>query len=79
MDQTNPLYSEDTVSRNGVTYTIQTFLNSITGLPQYQHKSYEELRWEDYTNGYKFPRNPPPATQAQTIPINNNSLSTNRS
>ena len=77
MDQRNPLYSEDEVKINGITYTVQTFLNSITGLPQYQHKSYEELRWEDYLIDNKFPKNPPPATQTQTIPVNNNSFSTN--
>jgi O-acetyl-ADP-ribose deacetylase (regulator of RNase III) len=56
---------------------VPTFLNSITGLPQYEQKSYEELRWEDYLINNKFPKHPPPATQTQTIHINNNSLSTN--
>ena len=58
--QTNPLVSMDVLVKKGVPQTITTFLNSISGLPQYQHKSYEELRWEDYLSNNKFPKNPPP-------------------
>lgn len=65
--QTNPLVSKDLLVKNGVTQTITTFLNSICGLPQYQNKSYEELRWEDYLNNNKFPKKPPPVASAPAI------------
>ena len=63
----NPLVSRDEAKINGVIRTIPTFLNSICGLPQYQNKSYEELRWEDYLINNKFPKKPPPVASASAI------------
>jgi hypothetical protein len=35
----------------------ETFMHqNICYMPQHRHKSQEELRWEDYSQGWRFPR-----------------------
>ena len=48
MQETNPLISFDLISINGFSQKIKTFHNCITALKEYENKSLEELRWEDY-------------------------------
>ena len=48
-----PIKAKDTANKNGVTYNVDTLLHCITGMPQYEQKSLEELRLEDYMAGRK--------------------------
>ena len=43
-----PAQDKDTANKNGVTYNIDTLHQCITSMTLYEHKSLEELRWEDY-------------------------------
>lgn len=43
-----PLTSTDTMQKSGVTTTINTKHHCITCMKEYEGKSLEELRWEDY-------------------------------
>lgn len=56
----NPLLSQDRIAKNGVNYDITTFHNCITALKEYENKSLEELRWEDYNLNRKYPEQLPP-------------------
>ena len=48
-----PIKAKDTANKNGVTYNVDTYLYCITGMPQYEQKSLEELRLDDYVAGRK--------------------------
>lgn len=49
----NPVTGTDTMIKNGVTTTISTRHHCITCMKEYENKSLEELRLEDYTAGRK--------------------------
>lgn len=49
----NPVTGTDTMLKNGVTMTISTRHHCITCMKEYEGKSLEELRWEDYNAGRK--------------------------
>lgn len=49
----NPVTGSDTMAKNGVTQTISTRHHCITCMKEYENKSLEELRLEDYTAGRK--------------------------
>ena len=65
----NPLMSYDVVVRHGVEIPVPIFYNCITALPDYEKKSLEELRWEDYQLNRKFPLFPPNVPPPQTQPV----------
>lgn len=44
----NPVTGTDTMMKNGVASTINTKHHSITCMKEYESKSFEELRYEDY-------------------------------
>lgn len=48
-----PIKAKDTANKNGVTYNVDTLLHCITGMAQYEQKSLEELRLDDYVAGRK--------------------------
>ncbi|RNA07987.1 nuclear pore complex Nup98-Nup96 isoform X1, partial [Brachionus plicatilis] len=50
------LSGQDSVTKNGVQSTIQTNHQCITAMKNYQRKSLEELRLEDYQANRKFPQ-----------------------
>jgi len=53
--QFSPVSGSDTMIKNGVSKDIVTKLMCITAMQQYQNKSLEELRVEDYQADRKFP------------------------
>lgn len=48
-----PLLGSDTMLKNGTNTTISTRHQCITAMKEYEGKSMEELRWEDYSAGRK--------------------------
>uniref|UniRef100_A0A8C1EHK0 Nuclear pore complex protein Nup98-Nup96 n=1 Tax=Cyprinus carpio carpio TaxID=630221 RepID=A0A8C1EHK0_CYPCA len=54
----NPLTGSDTMVKGGVTTSINTKHQCITAMKEYENKSLEELRLEDYQAGRKGPSNP---------------------
>ncbi|KAM4544989.1 nuclear pore complex protein Nup98-Nup96 isoform 2-T3 [Odontesthes bonariensis] len=59
----NPPTGSDTMVKAGVTTSINTKHQCITAMKEYENKSLEELRLEDYQAGRKGPTNPmAPAT-----------------
>jgi nuclear pore complex protein Nup98-Nup96 len=54
-----PPSGSDTVTKNGVQTTINTNHQCITAMKEYEGKSLEELRYEDYQANRKFPQNQP--------------------
>lgn len=48
-----PFTGTDSMMKNGVPQTIQTKHHCITCMKEYETKSLEELRFEDYTVGRK--------------------------
>lgn len=49
----NPAQGSDNVMRNGVSNSITTKHQCITAMKEYEAKSFEELRAEDYAAGRK--------------------------
>ncbi|XP_051537723.1 nuclear pore complex protein Nup98-Nup96-like isoform X2 [Myxocyprinus asiaticus] len=54
----NPPTGSDTMVKSGVTASINTKHQCITAMKEYENKSLEELRFEDYQAGRKGPSNP---------------------
>uniref|UniRef100_A0A8C7S1T6 Nuclear pore complex protein Nup98-Nup96 n=1 Tax=Oncorhynchus mykiss TaxID=8022 RepID=A0A8C7S1T6_ONCMY len=54
----NPPTGSDTMVKGGVTTSINTKHQCITAMKEYENKSLEELRFEDYQAGRKGPTNP---------------------
>ncbi|XP_012673966.1 nuclear pore complex protein Nup98-Nup96 isoform X2 [Clupea harengus] len=54
----NPPTGSDTMVKGGVTTSINTKHQCITAMKEYENKSLEELRMEDYQAGRKGPSNP---------------------
>ncbi|XP_034406784.1 nuclear pore complex protein Nup98-Nup96 isoform X7 [Cyclopterus lumpus] len=54
----NPPTGTDTMVKGGVTTSINTKHQCITAMKEYENKSLEELRLEDYQAGRKGPTNP---------------------
>ncbi|KAK2827957.1 hypothetical protein Q5P01_018991 [Channa striata] len=54
----NPPTGSDTMVKAGVTTSINTKHQCITAMKEYENKSLEELRLEDYQAGRKGPANP---------------------
>lgn len=52
----NPVIGTDYIQKNGVTQLINTKQYSITLMKQYENKSFEELRFEDYLANRKGPQ-----------------------
>ncbi|XP_063929550.1 nuclear pore complex protein Nup98-Nup96-like isoform X2 [Zophobas morio] len=51
-----PVTGTDTMQKNGVTTSISTKHHSITCMKEYESKSFEELRFEDYSCNRKGPQ-----------------------
>lgn len=49
----NPVSGTDTMMKNGVASSINTKHHSITCMKEYENKSFEELRFEDYASNRK--------------------------
>lgn len=49
----NPVSGSDTMMKNGVQSSISTKHHSITCMKEYENKSFEELRYEDYAANRK--------------------------
>ena len=49
------LPGQDQISKNGSSQTINTNHQCITAMKEYEIKSLEDLRWEDYQANRKFP------------------------
>ncbi|XP_015785511.1 nuclear pore complex protein Nup98-Nup96 [Tetranychus urticae] len=52
----NPLIGSDTMLKNNINTTISTRHQCITAMKEYETKSMEELRWEDYQANRKGPQ-----------------------
>ncbi|CAH1975299.1 unnamed protein product [Acanthoscelides obtectus] len=52
----NPVTGTDTMMKNGVAQSINTKHHSITCMKEYENKSFEELRLEDYAANRKGPQ-----------------------
>ncbi|XP_044256345.1 nuclear pore complex protein Nup98-Nup96 isoform X2 [Tribolium madens] len=52
----NPVTGTDTMQKNGVTQSISTKHHCITCMKEYENKSLEELRFEDYSVNRKGPQ-----------------------
>ncbi|KAF7286165.1 hypothetical protein GWI33_007127 [Rhynchophorus ferrugineus] len=52
----NPVTGTDTMLKNGTTQSINTKHHSITCMKEYESKSFEELRFEDYQANRKGPQ-----------------------
>lgn len=56
----NPVTGTETVQKCGTAHSVNTKLNCITAMKEYEAKSLEELRWDDYQcnrkgiNGYFY-------------------------
>jgi nuclear pore complex protein Nup98-Nup96 len=55
-----PLQVKESVQKNGITNNLTLKLQAITGMQQYETKSMDELRWEDYQKGQKSAGNTNP-------------------
>ncbi|XP_018566135.1 nuclear pore complex protein Nup98-Nup96 [Anoplophora glabripennis] len=52
----NPVTGTDTMMKNGVAQSINTKHHSITCMKEYENRSFEELRFEDYLANRKGPQ-----------------------
>lgn len=54
-----PVTGTDSMQRSGIAQAISTKHHCITIMKEYEGKSFEELRWEDYQAGRKGPQQQP--------------------
>lgn len=52
----NPVTGTDTMQKSGITHSISTKHHCITCMKEYEAKSLEELRWEDYQCNRRGPQ-----------------------
>ncbi|XP_076223449.1 nuclear pore complex protein Nup98-96 isoform X2 [Nomia melanderi] len=67
----NPVVTTDSMSKNGISHTISAKHCCIAAMKEYESKSYEELRFEDYSVGRKGPSTGLFGTPAQPSPFVN--------
>ncbi|XP_017793152.1 PREDICTED: nuclear pore complex protein Nup98-Nup96 [Habropoda laboriosa] len=66
-----PVITTDSMSKNGVSHTISARHCCIASMREYESKSYEELRFEDYSVGRKGPSTGIFGAPAQPSPFGN--------
>ncbi|KYM94718.1 Nuclear pore complex protein Nup98-Nup96 [Cyphomyrmex costatus] len=64
-----PVITTDSMSKNGISHSISARHCCIASMKEYESKSYEELRFEDYQIGRKGPQTGLFGTSAQTSPF----------
>ncbi|KYN31615.1 Nuclear pore complex protein Nup98-Nup96 [Trachymyrmex septentrionalis] len=64
-----PVITTDSMSKNGISHSISVRHCCIASMKEYESKSYEELRFEDYQLGRKGPQTGLFGTSAQTSPF----------
>lgn len=53
-----PVITTDSMTKNGTAHNISGRHCCIVAMKEYENKSYEELRFEDYSVGRKGPQGP---------------------
>ncbi|XP_050452741.1 nuclear pore complex protein Nup98-Nup96 [Cataglyphis hispanica] len=71
-----PVITTDSMSKNGISHSISARHCCIASMKEYESKSYEELRFEDYQVGRKGPQTGLFGTSAQTSPFANTAAGT---
>ncbi|XP_033343033.1 nuclear pore complex protein Nup98-96 isoform X1 [Megalopta genalis] len=66
-----PVITTDSMSKNGISHSISARHCCIVAMKEYESKSYEELRFEDYSVGRKGPSTGLFGTPAQPSPFVN--------
>ncbi|XP_076670713.1 nuclear pore complex protein Nup98-96 isoform X2 [Andrena cerasifolii] len=66
-----PVVTTDSMSKNGISHSISARHCCIASMKEYESKSYEELRFEDYSVGRKGPSTGIFGTPAQPSPFGN--------
>ncbi|CAK9815503.1 Nuclear pore complex protein Nup98-Nup96 [Anthophora plagiata] len=66
-----PVITTDSMSKNGISHTISARHCCIASMKEYESKSYEELRFEDYSVGRKGPSTGIFGAPAQPSPFGN--------
>ncbi|XP_036147663.1 nuclear pore complex protein Nup98-Nup96 isoform X2 [Monomorium pharaonis] len=64
-----PVITTDSMSKNGISHSISARHCCIASMKEYENKSYEELRFEDYQLGRKGPQTGLFGTSTQTSPF----------
>ncbi|XP_011861839.1 PREDICTED: nuclear pore complex protein Nup98-Nup96 isoform X3 [Vollenhovia emeryi] len=64
-----PVITTDSMSKNGISHSISARHCCIASMKEYESKSYEELRFEDYQLGRKGPQTGLFGASAQTSPF----------
>ncbi|KZC05431.1 Nuclear pore complex protein Nup98-Nup96 [Dufourea novaeangliae] len=72
-----PVITTDSMSKNGISHSISARHCCIASMKEYESKSYEELRFEDYSVGRKGPSTGIFGTPAQPSPFANAGTGTN--
>ncbi|KAJ8950741.1 hypothetical protein NQ318_011234 [Aromia moschata] len=75
----NPVTGTDTMMKNGVAQSINTKHHSITCMKEYENKSFEELRFEDYLANRKGRARPSTTTWIWCDPVRSYSFVSSRS
>ncbi|XP_053983481.1 nuclear pore complex protein Nup98-Nup96 isoform X4 [Hylaeus volcanicus] len=71
-----PVITTDSMSKNGISHSISARHCCIASMKEYESKSYEELRFEDYSVGRKGPSTGIFGTAAQSSPFGNTGAGT---
>ncbi|XP_076757101.1 nuclear pore complex protein Nup98-96 isoform X2 [Xylocopa sonorina] len=71
-----PVITTDSMSKNGISHTISARHCCIASMKEYESKSYEELRFEDYSVGRKGPSTGIFGAPAQSSPFGNSGAGT---